>query len=317
MPEDRRIEGLMMSMSVRENGTLAVLGRLQRWGFLRSARETADLRTVARHWRCDCPSLDTLREPPERRQSAEGAAGALAAAPSRRAVPRRSRRAASTSAPSRTSTASSTSSRRPGKAVILVSSELPELLRCCDRILVLREGRRDRDLRCRRSHAGEDHGRGHACGGARLMRAHRCGKLRAWWRCSAFVLLADLISPVAADGSRIFLQAGNLTDILRQISLIGIISLAMTFVILTGGIDLSVGSILALSTSLRRCASRALARPRMAATSRWPSLAAVAASTAGRGAQRRGHRDPANSAVHRDAGVHDRHARPGEMAHQQ
>jgi ribose transport system permease protein len=37
---------------------------------------------------------------------------------------------------------------------------------------------------------------------------------------------------------------------LRQISLIGIISLAMTFVILTGGIDLSVGSILALSTSL-------------------------------------------------------------------
>jgi len=64
------------------------------------------------------------------------------------------------------------------------------------------------------------------------------------------LLLAIAISPTAADGSRIFLQAGNLTDILRQVSLIGIISLAMTFVILTGGIDLSVGSILALSTSL-------------------------------------------------------------------
>jgi ribose transport system permease protein len=64
------------------------------------------------------------------------------------------------------------------------------------------------------------------------------------------LLLAMAISPTAADGSRIFLQAGNLTDILRQVSLIGIISLAMTFVILTGGIDLSVGSILALSTSL-------------------------------------------------------------------
>ena len=64
------------------------------------------------------------------------------------------------------------------------------------------------------------------------------------------LLLAVLISPTASDGSRIFLQAGNLTDILRQISLIGIISLAMTFVILTGGIDLSVGSILALSTAL-------------------------------------------------------------------
>jgi len=64
------------------------------------------------------------------------------------------------------------------------------------------------------------------------------------------LVLAIVISPVASDGSRIFLQAGNLTDILRQVSLIGIISLAMTFVILTGGIDLSVGSILALSTSL-------------------------------------------------------------------
>src|ERR1035441_4507486 len=64
------------------------------------------------------------------------------------------------------------------------------------------------------------------------------------------LLLAVAISPTASDGSRIFLQAGNLTDILRQISLIGIMALAMTFVILTGGIDLSVGSILALSTAL-------------------------------------------------------------------
>ena len=67
---------------------------------------------------------------------------------------------------------------------------------------------------------------------------------------AGIVILAIVISPTANDGSRIFLQAGNLTDILRQVSLIGIISLAMTFVILTGGIDLSVGSILALSTSL-------------------------------------------------------------------
>src|ERR1700690_3756877 len=64
------------------------------------------------------------------------------------------------------------------------------------------------------------------------------------------LLLAIALSPTASDGSRIFLQAGNLTDILRQVSLIGIISLAMTFVILTGGIDLSVGSLLALSTAI-------------------------------------------------------------------
>src|ERR1035441_8861474 len=35
VPEDRRTEGLMMSMSVRENASLATLGRMQRLGFLR------------------------------------------------------------------------------------------------------------------------------------------------------------------------------------------------------------------------------------------------------------------------------------------
>jgi len=64
------------------------------------------------------------------------------------------------------------------------------------------------------------------------------------------ILIAVALSPRAADGSNIFLEAGNLTDILRQVSVVGIIAVAMTFVILTAGIDLSVGSILALSTSV-------------------------------------------------------------------
>jgi ribose transport system permease protein len=65
-----------------------------------------------------------------------------------------------------------------------------------------------------------------------------------------WALLAVIALAIAVTPSRIFLDPGNLTDILRQISLIGIISVAMTFVILTAGIDLSVGSILALATSL-------------------------------------------------------------------
>jgi ribose transport system permease protein len=64
------------------------------------------------------------------------------------------------------------------------------------------------------------------------------------------VLLAIVLSPHSFDGSNVFLQAGNLTDILQQVSVIGIIAVAMTFVILTAGIDLSVGSILALSTAV-------------------------------------------------------------------
>lgn len=41
-----------------------------------------------------------------------------------------------------------------------------------------------------------------------------------------------------------FLSVGNILNILRQVSIVGICTVGMTFVILTGGIDLSVGSIL-------------------------------------------------------------------------
>ena len=64
------------------------------------------------------------------------------------------------------------------------------------------------------------------------------------------VLLAVLTSPRSASGDRIFLDVGNLTDILRQVSEIGIMAVGMTLVILTAGIDLSVGSTLALATSI-------------------------------------------------------------------
>ncbi|WP_455132599.1 ABC transporter permease [Microbacterium aurum] len=44
-----------------------------------------------------------------------------------------------------------------------------------------------------------------------------------------------------------FFQPSNLLNVGRQSAIVGVIAIGMTFVILTGGIDLSVGSILALS----------------------------------------------------------------------
>ncbi|PZE20082.1 ABC transporter permease [Paenibacillus xerothermodurans] len=59
----------------------------------------------------------------------------------------------------------------------------------------------------------------------------------------AFIILVIL----AACISDSFLSLSNIRNVLRQISIVGIISIGMTFVILLGGIDLSVGSVLALS----------------------------------------------------------------------
>lgn len=59
----------------------------------------------------------------------------------------------------------------------------------------------------------------------------------------ALVLLVAALAVISPP----FFTAPNIIDILRQISVIGILAVGQTIVIITAGIDLSVGSILALS----------------------------------------------------------------------
>jgi ABC-type sugar transport system ATPase subunit len=138
LPEDRGGEGLMPDLSVLENGTLGAAPT--RFGFLRRAAERASLHPITQRLALRAASFDApvhtlsggnqqkvlfarwlLRDPdvlflddPTRgidvaaKQDIYRAIDDLAAA---------------------------------GKGVLLVSSELPELLRCSDRILVLSNGR--------------------------------------------------------------------------------------------------------------------------------------------------------------------------------
>jgi ribose transport system permease protein len=75
-------------------------------------------------------------------------------------------------------------------------------------------------------------------------------------RYAAFAALA-ILSIVSALLSPFFLQWQNLLNILRQVSYTGIIALGMTFVIVSGGIDLSVGSMAAFVGSLAMIALNA------------------------------------------------------------
>lgn len=60
------------------------------------------------------------------------------------------------------------------------------------------------------------------------------------------ILLVVVISVLNGE----FLALSNILNLLRQVSINALIAFGMTFVILTGGIDLSVGSILALSSAI-------------------------------------------------------------------
>jgi simple sugar transport system permease protein len=73
-------------------------------------------------------------------------------------------------------------------------------------------------------------------------------RTKLYWGLALIFLIGALSSPVSSSGRNIFLSPGNLTDVLRQVSITGLVATGMTIVILIGGIDLSVGSVMAFAT---------------------------------------------------------------------
>lgn len=157
-----------------------------------------------------------------------------------------------------------------GFGVLLASSDMSEVLTQCHRILVFREGRVVAEF----SHdeATEERVLAAAAGGAlpdesssrpapssppgpdvpapRSTRAlERLANYRGALGLFAVLTLAVVTSPTRG-GRPVFLELGNLTDILRQVSEKGILAVGMTAMIIAGGIDLSVGSILAFASTM-------------------------------------------------------------------
>src|SRR6185295_10363189 len=96
--------------------------------------------------------------------------------------------------------------------------------------------------------------------GAMSSTAPKLSKGRRFWQADSLGPLLALILLVAVGtildhivndkDSRKFLSLPNFLNILRQNSFVGIVALGMTFVIILGGIDLAVGSVVALSGGL-------------------------------------------------------------------
>jgi ABC-type sugar transport system ATPase subunit len=140
LPEDRRLQGLMMRMSVLENATLAVLPGLRRFGLLRRGLEHTRLSPVAHRLALHCPSPDSpVSQLSGGNQQKVLLARWLLLNPDVLFLddPTRGIDVAAKQDIYRLIEELAAE----GKAILLVSSELPELLRCADRILVLNEGR--------------------------------------------------------------------------------------------------------------------------------------------------------------------------------
>ena len=74
--------------------------------------------------------------------------------------------------------------------------------------------------------------------------------MKKFFKIYPFITVLVLMTLIFGLLSPTFLDPGNLTNILKQTSLLGFVALGMCFVLIGGGLDLSVGSIVALSSVL-------------------------------------------------------------------
>ena len=77
--------------------------------------------------------------------------------------------------------------------------------------------------------------------------AHAAGVWSAATRYAAVLVLLVAIFVVFSATQNDFFTSANVQNLLTSVSILWVVSMGMTFVVLTGGIDLSVGSLLALS----------------------------------------------------------------------
>ena len=181
--------------------------------------------------------------------------------------------------------------KEAGVAVILISHRMPDVFDVCDRVVVMRRGRKVADKPVARLQPARGHRVDH--GGRSSMPETLAAELSnvgraAWHRrgffasqtayvTGALLLLAAVLSTLAP----VFLSMGNLVNVATNFSYIAIVSLGATLVIITGGIDLSVGSVMALTAILTALLFRWFGATPLAAV---PGLVMAASVLGGLGA---------------------------------
>nr|WP_164986259.1 ATP-binding cassette domain-containing protein [Streptomyces roseicoloratus] len=147
-----------------------------------------------------------------------------------------------------------------GMAIILISSDLPELLGMSDRVLVMRHGRVaaefDREeatpyaVGLAATGVGEDSAPEHedsaAADTARPEKPSAWARIRSRRETGLLAALLVLTLPLSLLNPQ-FLSLGNLTDLTVSAALLGTVALGQLLVMLTRNIDLSVSSVIGLT----------------------------------------------------------------------
>ncbi len=149
---------------------------------------------------------------------------------------------------------------KQGKAIMMVSSDMPEVISMSDRVIVMKDGEKSRTHH-RRSFRREhpdlfDRRQGdmsrEGIGGQKQVAPEslfkRYENLTVLSIFVGFVIIIVLWQLIMTVGQRFptFISPVNLLNILQQVGVPGIVAVGMTIVMISGGIDLSVGMLASL-----------------------------------------------------------------------
>jgi ribose transport system ATP-binding protein len=262
LPEERKASGIFPDLGVGRNISIAALARVSRWGWIDRRREQRDI-------------IERMRDAGVRAARADVPIAWLSGGNQQKALLARclyaSPRVLLLDEPTRGIDLAAKAEiyaeihalAAQGMAVVLCSSEMSEILTQSHRLLVFREGRivaafDQRDATEERVLAAAS-GERDATGGnqpppetpppRRDVWRRRVARYVGTFGLALVLVLAIATSPIR-DGRLVFLGLGNLTDIVRQVAEKGILAVGMTVVIISGGIDLSVGSLLAFAATM-------------------------------------------------------------------
>ena len=201
--------------------------------------------------------------------------------------------------------AASTSAPRPrctgcfglaaeGVAVLMISSELPEVLGMADRVVVLFEGRVTGELRGR-TRPRRDHARGYGPRRGRRVNvvaeerpaverrssSHAFAELLFRFRELGIVLALVIVVGAATIDNHRFLSTTNVQQIVSGAAIIALLAIGQTIVVITRNVDLSIGSVLGISATQagRSIGMTRTSRWRWFSYSRWRSAPASVRST--------------------------------------
>ncbi|MEW5815627.1 MAG: ATP-binding cassette domain-containing protein [Spirochaetota bacterium] len=262
LTEDRKSEGLIMGQSIRKNMALPSLKKRQNFGIVNDRREKSGVRDLVEILKIKTPSIEKDVYSLSGGNQQKVVIGKWLLSKPKVLICDEPTRGVDIGAKLEIY-AYLRNLADEGLAIIMVSSELPEILGMSDRILVMRQGRITAEFDGRE--ATEENVLAQAIGtGLRSPGSlDSPGSLKpsngpddTLPLIQRLALLSDkvvyiFLALLAAAGiisSSKFLNGYNLTSIIRYAAALGIVSMGQSFVMIAGGVDLSISSVITLTT---------------------------------------------------------------------